>query len=1336
MPKRFLTLALLCAVCSSDAYAQCQNVALGKPVTATPGIYAGQLASYAVDGSCSSGWNSGGYAPKFIQVDLQGQFTVNNINVMFDMSPNGNVNHEIRVSPDMVSWTLVDNITGFYTTGQLIERCYSAAPLTNVRGVRINSLASPSWIAIREFGVYTLSSPTVPTITASGPLNFCQGGSVTLTSSAAPSYQWSSGATTQSITVNASGTYTVTTSEALACVQGTTACTSCSSASASATVTVNPLPVIAISPASSVICNGASVALTASGANTYSWTPATGLSATTGATVTAGPASTATFTVTGTDANTCVATQDVTVTVLPIPTSQSMVNICDTEPYQLPDGSFVTVSGSYQSVLLSAANCDSIVTTVVNAIDCTPDVGCDLICNTDFEDTQVTAPGSYTLVNEAAIPCWSTTATDQMIEVWGTGFNGVPAYSGNQFLELNANMVSTLYQDFQAMPGSTVEVSFAHRGRSGVDVLSVSIGPPGGPYVDAGTYSTGSAAWQYYTVNYTFPAIAQVDYRLRFNSISAAGGNAAAGNFLDAISITLPSMDVTAQPTHPGCPQAQDGEVTLNISGGLPPYQVVWAAPITSDSLQATGLGAGSYSYIVTDTYGCEDTDTVLLAEQFTAEATDVQVAVCDGEAVLLPGGATVMDAGTYVDILQTINGCDSVVTTEVTLLPVHAIALDPVICEGESHLLPGGNTVSVSGVYVDTLLNSFGCDSIITTQLTVNPSPVIDLDVSVCLGQGHFAQGAEQFVAGTYYDTLTTHLGCDSVLITQLTIEPLITFTVDTAVCPDDSVFTGGNWKSQPGTYTDTLQTPEGCDSVLTTVLAHHPSPVAAIDANDVCLDELLTIGDTSTLSSGSIEGWQWDLGNGSSSTQQQPPPQTYDSAGFYMIGLTVWTDNGCTDTAETSIVVSPLPNMDFSADSVCLGVPTVFNDHSTVDQGNITGWEWSIDGSVSNDPDPEHTYTAHGTFDVSLTVFTDIGCSGEMTTDVTVHPLPEPVFTSGSVCQGLETSFTNTSTISSGAIATYQWDFGDQASSAQFDPAHTYSAAGIYTATLTAVSDEGCEAMVAEDVEVYPLPEVNFSISPQSGCEPLSASFTDQSTIAAGYNLGNWQWDFGDGNIARDPVHTNNFLNAGTYDVTLTVTSANGCITSATQANAVTVHPMPEPLFFASPQPTDMFDPNIAFTDSSVVSNGSIVSWHWSFGDGMDTLDQHPTHTYLSEGTYPVQLTVQTDQGCENTFDDEMSIQPVFTIYVPNAFTPNEDGTNEVFRAYGEGIRTYELLVFNRWGEQIFASYSIGHGWNGLKNNAGLASPQGIYSYKITLTSIFSTTVYQYKGFVSLTR
>jgi|GEM_PF-1060811 len=1127
------------------------------------------------------------------------------------------------------------------------------------------------------------------------------------------------------------GTYTLTVTDATGC-----------SASWDTVVTILPLPLVSAGADASV-CPDGTLQLSATGAQTYQWSPAIGLddASTAAPTFTAG--NTTTFSVTGTDTNGCLATDDVMVTVLTTPTSQQSINICEGDPYTLPDGIVVTQGGTYQSVLVSAQGCDSTVTTIVTAIDCTPDIGCDLICNTDFEDTQVIAPGNFTIVNQSAIPCWSTTASDQRIEVWGSGFNGVPAYSGNQFIELNANMVSTIFQDFVAIPGSTVDLAFAHRGRSGVDVLNVSIGPPGGPYTDLGTFSTGNTAWQYYTVSYTFPAIPQVNYSLRFNSVSAAGGNPAVGNFLDAISITLPSMTVVVQVMHPGCPGATDGSAELNVTGGLPPYNVSWEAPISSSDLSVYNLGQGSYAYSVTDNYGCEDAGTAVLIELFTAEQSSATVEICEGETLTLPSGVVTGTAGTYIDTVQTVNGCDSVITTDLVVYPVYDIVVDAVICDGETHTLPSGTLVTLAGSYPETFQTVNGCDSIITTVLTVNPSPVVTVPVSICLGQSYFAQGAAQNMAGLYYDTLATVLGCDSVIITQLFIEPIITHTLQETICPEDSVFTGGYWKSVPGTYNDTLVTPEGCDSLLITVLTNHPSPVAGIAVTNTCIDDPLTVNDASAVSSGNVAAWQWTFGNGATSNQQQPPAQTFPSAGVYDITLTVWSNNGCIDSSASTVVIHPLPMADFTADSVCLGGIVQFTDLSTFDAAYpLTQWGWVFgDGQTSAQQSPQVLFAQPGPQGALLTVTNMAGCKADtFITVAMVHPLPEAVIvTSGDHCLTETVLFSQASAVQQqwgDVIVQHSWEMGDGTAYASPEASHVYSTHGVQTVTLTAVTNNGCSDAATAQVEVFALPQPAFSVLPAAGCEPLEVVFWDASTIAPPYAVNQWHWALGEDISATEqsPVRTFAYNGADgitpdTLQVSLHVTSAQGCSSPDTAFSQVVVFPLPEAAFTVRPDKVNLVNPTVALTD---LSSANVTTHDWQLGDGQRASDTDFSYTYRDTGTYHITLLVTTGYGCTDTAMGKVTVSPAFTFYIPNTFTPNSNGRNDLFRGLGEGYTDHRLLVFNRWGEQIFEGEGD-MGWDGTYK--GMQAQLGVYSYIITLRT-WEGEEKQFVGHVNLVR
>ncbi|MCL3998109.1 hypothetical protein M4438_32180, partial [Streptomyces lavenduligriseus] len=170
------------------------------------------------------------------------------------------------------------------------------------------------------------------------------------------------------------------------------------------------------------------------------------------------------------------------------------------------------------------------------------------LVNGSFEQPTVT---NYEILPDASqtqapkyVPGWRTTASDHMIELWRSGFNGVPAAEGAQFAELNANEVATLYQDLPTTPGSTLYWRLYHRGRLGQDTMALDIGAPASP-VEQRRFTDGNTSWGYYTGTYTVPA-GQTVTRFAFRSISAAGGNRGIGNFLDGVFFgTAPFVELT-----------------------------------------------------------------------------------------------------------------------------------------------------------------------------------------------------------------------------------------------------------------------------------------------------------------------------------------------------------------------------------------------------------------------------------------------------------------------------------------------------------------------------------------------------------------------------------------------------------------------------------------------------------------------------------------------------------------------------------------------------------------------------------------------------------------------
>ena len=454
---------------------------------------------------------------------------------------------------------------------------------------------------------------------------------------------------------------------------------------------------------------------------------------------------------------------------------------------------------------------------------------------------------------------------------------------------------------------------------------------------------------------------------------------------------------------------------------------------------------------------------------------------------------------------------------------------------------------------------------------------------------------------------------------------------------------------------------------------------------------------------STGSPTSWNWNFGDGNTSTDQNPA-HTFNKTGLYSVTMTASNDDGSSALTKTNyIAVSRAinaPVASFSASPTFGNVPlnVSFSDQST---GSPTSWNWNFgDGNTSKDKKPVHRYNKTGLYSVTMTASNDYGSDTLTKSGYIIVPssLNAPVASfSASPTFGnvpITVSFTDQST---GSPASWNWNFGDGNTSTEKNPAHKYNKTGLFSVTLTTSNDNGSNALTKTNYiavsGISVIPAISFSASPTLGNVPLTVSFTNQSTGSPT----SLNWNFGDGNTSKDnnPVHT--FNKTGLYSVSVTASNANGsdALTRSSYIIASCVLNAPVASFSASATSGNV-PLNVSFADQST---GSPTSWNWNFGDGNTSTDKNPVHTFNKSGLYSVTLSVSNANGSNALTKSSYiavsnSLVAAFSAYPTSGsaplsvnFTDNTIGSPISWKwNFGDGNTSNEtnpVHVFNKTGE-----------------------------------------------------
>jgi len=417
------------------------------------------------------------------------------------------------------------------------------------------------------------------------------------------------------------------------------------------------------------------------------------------------------------------------------------------------------------------------------------------------------------------------------------------------------------------------------------------------------------------------------------------------------------------------------------------------------------------------------------------------------------------------------------------------------------------------------------------------------------------------------------------------------------------------------------------------------------------------------------------------------------------------------------------------------CTGRNVQFLNQST--NSTYFSWDFGIP-NVSNDvstlSNPIYVFPDTGQYTVSLIANPGYSCSD--TAQMIIHvydPIIPSIGEYAPQCiTGNEFDF-----VANGQFiesrSSFNWFFlgpASQASSEERNPESiSWNEIGTFPVILT-VSDPFCTGVDTAFVQVLPEPELNIDVVDRNVCFPEGIKFTNNSIFSIGTEF---SWDFGDGNTSDKVAPIHFYSNPGIYSPSVQLLSTIGCSDTLNVSfpNYIIIRPRPSAGLDASPLETSILRPEITFFD---LSEGSIATWLYPGDDSR--LDEVDTiYTYKFAGDYNARLVALNAVGCYDTSYVRVIITPIFTCYIPNAFTPNGDDVNDTFHPKGEGIKSFKMNIYDRWGKVVFVSYDLNEHWDGRASDGRNIAGNDVYNYKLWIEDV-NSELHEFQGSVTLIR
>ncbi len=502
-------------------------------------------------------------------------------------------------------------------------------------------------------------------------------------------------------------------------------------------------------------------------------------------------------------------------------------------------------------------------------------------------------------------------------------------------------------------------------------------------------------------------------------------------------------------------------------------------------------------------------------------------------------------------------------------------------------------------------------------------------------------------------------------------------------------------------------------CSDTIKKYIQVHPLPKSQFDVSDICLNDSIKVRSNATIDQGLIQSIFWDI-NGSGFLLGDTIFSIHATQlGKQWIRQKVVSDRGCVDSSENNFTTFYNEIARHLQQGLCENENIQFRTNYTRPDSVIqTIWIMNTDTLIGENV----SFPRYPAGDYTLTqqLETNRGCVHDSSFTISIKPIPLVDIVQNKACDDnvvdFSTRYTN---------QTYEWNLSTSTQNFNQAFSNTFSQLGKYTVSLKVTNDYGCSTSIIDSGVIEHIVKPDFKI--EDICENdyqwiYQISNGNKSPISAAI------FELGDGNQVNA---LDSFLYAysspGTYPVKLTITTTPGCNYSTTQS--IIVHPLPVAGFSLYPETADIFSSEIEGIDESSGAD-SIV---YFISDGNTYYTTNFKHNLPDSGFYTIQQWVSSPFGCMDSISKKIYISHAYDLFIPNAFTPTNDGLNEGFRPIGIGVKSYEMAIYNRWGGKVFQSKDKFPVWDGKD-----AIP-GYYMYQIKALD-FRNNIHYYSGTVYL--